>query len=423
MSSSTLSDSPFQTDLFAPPRQAIEEELASFKEFQTETAVGVTDVDGVSVRTFVNEFWTARQRAASSLHEVSYRACFKPQLPRFFIERLSREGEAIYDPFMGRGTTCLEAALLRRVPYGCDINPLSRILLEPRLAPPALPAVAKRLGEIDLTRATDVRADLSVFYHPATLTAICALREYLMAREQSGEIDEIDRWIRMVAINRLTGHSPGFFSVYTLPPNQAASIRSQERINGRREQTPPLRDVSALILRKSRQLLKDFEANAASSLVSVFSGRRLLTGPARATPALEDDSVALAVTSPPFLDVVNYAGDNWLRLWFAGIEATSLKITMARTVTAWEEEMEAVFKELMRVLRPGGHVAFEVGEVRSGTVRLEESVVRAAGRAGLVARLILINAQEFTKTANCWGVTNGSKGTNTNRVVLLRKPA
>ena len=36
--------------------------------------------------------------------------------------------------------------------------------------------------------------------------------------------------------------------------------------------------------------------------------------------------------------------------------------------------MTAVFVELARVLRPGGHVAFEVGEVRGGTVRLEEHV-------------------------------------------------
>ncbi|MEQ1867469.1 MAG: hypothetical protein ABL996_22765, partial [Micropepsaceae bacterium] len=32
------------------------------------------------------------------LHEVSYRACFKPQLPRFFIERLTHPGEVVYDP-------------------------------------------------------------------------------------------------------------------------------------------------------------------------------------------------------------------------------------------------------------------------------------------------------------------------------------
>jgi len=35
----------------------------------------------------------------------------------------------------------------------------------------------------------------------------------------------------MIALNRLTGHSPGFFSVYTLPPNQAVSVKAQKRIN------------------------------------------------------------------------------------------------------------------------------------------------------------------------------------------------
>jgi hypothetical protein len=35
---------------------------------------------------------------------------------------------------------------------------------------------------------------------------------------------------------------------------------------------------------------------------------------------------------------------------------------------------------------------------------------------------VLINAQQFTKTAACWGVDNNAKGTNTNRIVLFRKP-
>ena len=57
------------------------------------------------LRYFTNEFWTSGQRQAHSIHEISYRACFKPQLPRFFIERLTGAGETVYDPFSGRGTT------------------------------------------------------------------------------------------------------------------------------------------------------------------------------------------------------------------------------------------------------------------------------------------------------------------------------
>jgi len=43
--------------------------------------------------------------------------------------------------------------------------------------------------------------------------------------------------------------------------------------------------------------------------------------------------------------------------------------------------------------------------------------------AGLRPELVLINDQKFTKTANCWGVDNNDKGTNTNRIVLFRKEA
>jgi hypothetical protein len=378
------------------------------------------DGRGVSVPVFVNEFWTSRQRAAHSLHEVSYRACFKPQLPRFFIDRLTGPGEAVYDPFSGRGTTALEAALSGRMPVACDINPLSRILLEPRLAPPSLSEIEARLAQIPWRDAGAPRKDLRVFYHPKTLGQIGALRRYLIERDASGDLDAVDRWIRMVAVNRLTGHSAGFFSVYTLPPNQAVSLDAQAKINARREQVPPVRDVPALILRKSKALLASCRDGGQTPAAR---RPRLVTGPASATPEIAAESVDLVVTSPPFLDVVDYAGDNWLRCWFCGIDPASVGITMARKASDWQEAMRAVFVELRRVLRPGRFIAFEVGEVRGGTVRLEDLVLPAAMAAGLEPRLVVVNAQQFTKTANCWGVANNAKGTNTNRIVLLQKPA
>jgi hypothetical protein len=376
---------------------------------------------GPAVDVFVNEFWTSRQRAAHSLHEISYRACFKPQLPRFFIDRLTRPGDVVYDPFMGRGTTVIEAALAGRRPFGCDINPLSAILAWPRLRPPRLEAIARRLGEIDWRARVERPEELLVFYHRETLGEICALRTYLIERERTGALDDVDRWIRMVAVNRLTGHSPGFFSVYTLPPNQAVSIASQRKINARRRQVPPRRDVPALILAKSRRLLADCDAPSRAALARAAAACRLLTAAADRTPAIPDASVRLVVTSPPFLDVVDYAGDNWLRCWFCGIDPRRVPITVARRLEDWGAAMRAVFAELARVVAPGGWVAFEVGEVRGGRVRLEEHVLPCGVDAGLEPVLVLINVQRFTKTANCWGVENNSRGTNTNRVVVFRK--
>ena len=405
---------------------SLTDQLIRFREFGKATQVVATEAvtfagTPLIIPTYINEFWTSRQRAANSLHEVSYRACFKPQLPRFFIQRLTEPGEAVYDPFMGRGTTVIEAGLLGRAPAGCDASPLSIVLTRPRLRPPTLEQIALRLREVDFSHAGQLPEELLVFYHPETLKEICALRSCLMKRAETGESDNVDDWIRMVAVNRLTGHSPGFFSVYTLPPNQAVSVKAQRKINETRAQQPPRRDVAALIIRKSRRLLSDCNEQARKSLSEVCGRAQLLTQRSESIPQIASSKVSLVVTSPPFLDVVDYAGDNWLRCWFIGVDPDAVELTVPKKLEDWQQAMTEVFRELHRILRPGGHVAFEVGEVRGGKVKLELAVLPCGVDAGLEPVLILINDQKFTKTANCWGVDNNSKGTNTNRVVVFRK--
>lgn len=409
----------------APPcggGSAFVEELKAFREFDKETRLEAFPDPAMELPVFVNEFWTAKQRAASSLHEISYRACFKPQLPRFFIERLTRPGDRVYDPFMGRGTTPLEAALMGRHPVGCDVNPLSRMLLAPRLDPPSEVEVADRLAALPTTDGDWPRySELLAFYHPRTLERIVALRNYLLERESAGRMDRVDAWIRMVATNRLTGHSTGFFSVYTLPPNQAVSVASQIKINEKRQQAPTPRDIDAIIRKKTRALLGRLDPDGWRRLREVAPNAVLMTGSCDDTAQLASESVSLVVTSPPFLDVVDYQKDNWLRCWFNGLDAAHISIWQLKRVEDWMAAMTRVFRELRRILVPGGHVAFEVGEVRGGQVLMETLVVPAARSAGLTPQLVLINDQVFTKTANCWGVSNRSKGTNTNRIILLSK--
>jgi hypothetical protein len=385
----------------------------------------VIEVGGYSIPRFSGEFWSARQRAGSSIHEVSYRACFKPQLPQFFISALTQPGEVVYDPFSGRGTTVLEAGLLGRQVISNDANPLSCMLTRPRFFPPHPAVVDERLSRIDLrlSESEPPDIDLSMFFHPDTLAEIAGLRSYLKKCRDEGTEDNIDSWIRMVATNRLTGHSPGFFSVYTLPPNQAISPKRQLAINQRKNQVPEYRDVRKLVLKKTRSLLRGLSSIDRKHLAQAGKSGLFLTGDARQSRTIPDNSTALTVTSPPFLDTVQYARDNWLRCWFNCLDAQDVekRLTVTRSLEEWCGVMAETLMELYRVTIPGGHVAFEVGEVRRGSLRLDEYIVPLGGEAGFNPVCIILNKQHFTKTSHIWGIGNNDDGTNTNRIVIFKK--
>ncbi len=367
------------------------------------------------------ELWTARQRQMSSLHEISYRACFKAELPEYFISRFSSPQDVVYDPFAGRGTTAVQAALMGRRFIANDINPLMQILARPRVEPPTLRAVQQRLEEIDLSCGATAEADepdLSVFYNQTTLEELRSLRRYLDYRRRSGLEDALDEWIRMVATNRLTGHSKGFFSVYTLPPNQAVTSERQQIINQRyRNDFSIYRDVKAIIQKKSKALLKEIPHPWPGK------GGVFLNQDAANTYAIEDSTVNLIVTSPPFLDTVQYRNDNWLRCWFNHIdtEAVAARMTNLHNLEQWSKVMTDVFLEFKRIMVPGAYGAFEVGEVRKGKIELDKTVFSMIREVGLIPQATYINRQQFTKTANIWGVANNQGGTNSNRIVVFRK--
>jgi len=322
---------------------------------------------------------------------------------------------------MGRGTTPLEAALMGRIAVGIDANPLGEMLVRPRLNPPEISEVASRLAVIPWSIAYTLNEDLLAFYHPDTLQKISALREYFFERESSQKLDAVDEWIRLVALNRLSGHSAGFFSVRTMPPNQAVPVERQLQINARHNQHPPPRDVTALILKKSRSLLRHLTKSQIDDLQKIYSHHKITTGLAEKMAQLSDNSVSLVVTSPPFLDVVNYRQDNWLRCWFAGIDAENIpKLTSSPAV--WTGQIGNAICEMVRIVKPGGHIAIEVGEVKKGRIKMEELVLEAGKRQGLDRAQIFINVQKFTKTSHCWGIKNNTEGTNTNRIVLFSVP-
>jgi len=397
---------------------------AFLRRINSKSLIEIHKSSGQNIKKYIKEFWTSKQRKGNSIHEISYRACFKSELPKYFIESLTNKGDIVYDPFMGRGTSIIEGALLGRQVIGNDINPLSQILVKPRLFIPELEAVAKRLCEIKLNKRLRSQMDLSMFFHPQTFIEILSLRNYIIQREKKNLLDDVDCWIRMVATNKLTGHSKNFFSIYTLPPNQAISASRQALINYKKKQVPPYKNVNEIILIKTKSLLSNINSNHVKALKNIGIDCVLLSKDARFTPDIPNNHVQLTITSPPFLNVIQYAQDNWLRCWFNGINVgkISKKITVTSSLKEWTKFMNAVMAELFRITKHSGYVAVEVGEIDKGKILLDEVIVELGIKNGFKSEGICINRQTFTKTAQIWGVTNNTKGTNSNRIVLFSKP-
>jgi hypothetical protein len=366
------------------------------------------------------EFWQSGQRRAHTLHEISYRGCFKPELARFFTEKFTKPGDVVFDPFMGRGTTLLEAALLGRKAGGVDANPLGEMLIRPRLNPPKISHIEKRLSEIPWVASSPTKEDLLAFYHPQSLEKITALRDYLLQRESENQLDIVDSWIRLVALSRLSGHSEGFFSVRSMPPNQAVSIRRQLALNQRHNLTPENRDIGMLILKKSQALQRNLTDLERHQLATLDPEHNIRTGLAENLNHVDDEAVHLVMTSPPFLNVVNYRQDNWLRCWFAAIDLERIpKVTSSPS--QWTAQISHALREMLRILKPGGHIALEVGEIKKGQIKLEKLVVEAGIQCELKPYEIYLHTQHFTKTSHCWGIENNTAGTNTNRIVVFKK--
>src|ERR671930_1000447 len=87
-----------------------------------------------------DESWSFKQlhRAQTSYltHDYHrYPAKFIPQLAERLIRENSKSGDLVCDPFMGSGTTLLEAILNSRRAYGSDINPLSVLISKAKTTP------------------------------------------------------------------------------------------------------------------------------------------------------------------------------------------------------------------------------------------------------------------------------------------------
>ena len=70
-----------------------------------------------------DSLWIEKRRDRSSGHGAWYWGNFIPMIPRQMMQRYTKKGDWVLDPFMGSGTTLIESRKLGRNAIGLDLNP------------------------------------------------------------------------------------------------------------------------------------------------------------------------------------------------------------------------------------------------------------------------------------------------------------
>ena len=80
----------------------------------------LSDWHNIDINT--NSLWLISERDKSGKHKNIYHGNFIPQIPNQLIRRYTKQGDCIFEPFMGSGTTLFECEKLERKYIGFDIN-------------------------------------------------------------------------------------------------------------------------------------------------------------------------------------------------------------------------------------------------------------------------------------------------------------
>lgn len=336
-------------------------------------------VDSVSTRELESNWHAAPRGWGHSLHTLSaYVGGFPPALARYFVERYSREGDVVLDPFCGGGTTPLEAGRSGREVFANDAFTYAYTLtrakcnpLPPRGFKEHLSSVLNEMKSISVSIENLDNQDVEVFYSESTLEDILRMKKVLQ-----GDKSKQAHFLKALISGILHGPSESFLSVQTKDTYSGSADYVREYIKENDLEVPD-RDIGKCARDKYERATEDGIPQFKST-VTPSDARDL---------QFESESADFILTSPPYMHMLDYTWNNWIRLWWLGAdreqERNSLDITA--DVDKYRSFINSSLQEMHDILKPDSRAVLVVGDakkhrasgtkiIRTGQLIAEEAV-------------------------------------------------
>ena len=306
-----------------------------------------------------------------TLHQLSpYIGKLKSVIARDLILAYSRPGHLVADMFCGSGTVPLEAARLGRRVYASDSSTYAITLTKGKLSAPTDVDVALATLESVLAQVSSVpRPDINQvpswvrsFFHPKTLQE--TLRTFQVLKDG-------DNFFFLSALLGILHHQRSGFLSY--PSSHLVPYLRSRKFP--RTKYPELYEYRAVAPRLRAKVVRALRRATTSSL------SELVTTVCQSSVESLDlpNGIDCVVTSPPYMNALDYFRDNRLRLWFLEEAFDLRKDRTLNTASAFEAMMKRVVLQLTRAVRPRGYCVFVVGDssLRGGAHFPSEIVARA----------------------------------------------
>jgi site-specific DNA-methyltransferase (adenine-specific) len=309
-----------------------------------------------------------------------YLGQFPPRLPHYFIQKFTRPGDGVFDPFSGRGTTALQACIEGRVGIGSDLNPLACCLTAAKVNPPDPVDLRNRIDDLsnDMFFAPVGQEPeyIRKLFHERTMSQLVFLKQELDPQ------DRTDAFILAVLLGLVQNDGTAkslekAHACLSIPLPKSASPSPDHIVAYLEENnlTAPEVDVFTCLRSRIDQLTRQGLPRCRGR---VWAARvqDIRTLP---DPTLKNRQVQLIVSAPPSLKAQNYGQQNWVRLWFLDESAEKLDMTLDRyrRLERYLDFMAETCRSLYAVLRPGGICALAFGDIQKrgqDPVRLAEAV-------------------------------------------------